>query len=71
MRFSDGLVQETDFGVYIRIENDTLAFCTMVTWASLFFLNGDQKLINEIITNKINEMQFELALYTYDEEGSR
>ena len=70
MRLSDGVIHELDSGVYIRVENDTVASCTMVTWTSLFFLNGDKKLINEIFTRKISEMQYEVALYTYDEEAA-
>lgn len=69
MRFKDGLIQETDLGLYIRLENDTLAFCAIVSWTSLFYLS-DQKLINSIITSKISEMQYEFALYTYDKEAA-
>ena len=69
MRLSDGVIQELDSGVYIRVENDTVASCTMVTWTSLFFLNGDKKLINEIFTRKISEMQMDLGYYTCNEEA--
>lgn len=74
MRLSDGMIQETDCGLIIRLENANFASSTMISWSALFFLNGDNGTINDIITNKIEDCQQRLSLYVsakYARGGSR
>lgn len=63
MRLSDGMIQETEHGLIIRLENANFVSCTIVSWSALFFLNGDKGTINDIITNKIEDCQQRLSLY--------
>ena len=61
MRLSDGLIKECDFGVAIELAADCFASWTMVTWTYLFVFNGDQKAINEMVINKIEDCQQRLS----------
>lgn len=63
MRLSDGMIQETEHGLIIRLQNANFASITIVSWSALFFLNGDKDTINDIITNKIEDCQQGLSLY--------
>lgn len=74
MRLIDGMIQETEYGLIIRLENANFASCTIVSWSALFFLNGDKDTINDIITDKIEDCQQRLSLYVsakYARGGSR
>lgn len=63
MRLSDGLIKECDFGVAIELAADCFASWTMVTWTYLFVFNGDQKAINEMVINKIEDCQQRLSYW--------
>lgn len=61
MRMSDGQIRECDYGVAIELASDCFASWTMVTWTFLFVFNGDQKAINEMVINKIDDCQQRLS----------
>lgn len=63
MRLSDGAVYETEWGILIRQELGNFITASIVTWESIFFLNGDQRLINEIFIDKIEAGQQKLKLW--------
>lgn len=65
MRLTDGMIQDTEYGLIIDLRTDNLACATAITWASLFYLNGDQSLINEIVIEKIEKSQQELYTYVF------
>ena len=59
MRLSDGMIRESEFGVAIELACDNFAAWTMVTWTAIFAL--DQKTINELFTEKIENCQQRLS----------
>ena len=61
MRLSDGQIRESEFGIAIELASDCFASWTMVTWTYLFVFNGDQKAINEMVINKIEDCQQRLS----------
>lgn len=70
MRLSDGQIKECAFGVAIELASDCFASWTMVTWTYLFVFNGDQKAINEMVINKIEDCQQRLSYWQRLKEGA-
>lgn len=63
MRLSDGQICESKFGVAIELVCGHFAAWQMVTWTYLFTFNGDQKAINEMVINKIEDCQQRLSYW--------
>ena len=61
MRLSDGQIRESEFGVAIELACDNFAAWTMVTWSVIFAL--DQKTINKLFTEKIENCQQSLSYW--------
>ena len=61
INLSDGQIRETVYGVAIGLESGHFAAWTMVTWTALFIL--DQKTINKIVTEKIEDCQQRLSYW--------
>lgn len=61
IKLSDGEISECEFGAAIELACDNFAAWQVVTWTYLFTFNGDQKAINEMVINKIDDCQQRLS----------
>ena len=71
MRLSDGLIYESEWGVIIRLESESIAFGQIVTWPFLMIANGDRDRVNKIFLKKIEQLQKKMRLYHPEETNDR
>ena len=61
MRLSDGMVIETECGVFIELRTNRFVCGFITSWQ--FLAIGDNRLINEALIYKIEKAQEKLKLY--------